>query len=121
MQAALCLQLSSKATSLADMHMHMHMYMQAMLLLVGKNGYKSKLSAVFEAMARDESWRVRKTIACGFHEVCTCTCMSHACHMYVTCYCPGREYFRREGVISDTYLPKFTQRLVSGGKITNIV
>lgn len=41
----------------------------AMLFMVGKDSFDSKLASGFKSMAQDKSWRVRKTIACGFHEV----------------------------------------------------
>ncbi len=50
--------------------MSVAVYVQAMLLMVGKEAYKAELSSTFESLAHDGSWRVRKTIAAGFHEVC---------------------------------------------------
>lgn len=41
-----------------------------MVLLVGKDAYKSKLASTFQALAHDTSPKIRRTIACGFHEVC---------------------------------------------------
>ena len=40
-----------------------------MVALVGKESFKSKLSATFQKLVKDTTPRVRKTIACGFHEV----------------------------------------------------
>lgn len=40
-----------------------------MLLMVGLESYQKELAPTFESLAQDDSWRVRKTIACGFHEV----------------------------------------------------
>jgi hypothetical protein len=51
-----------------------------MLLILGKDAYKTELAATFESLTLDESPTVRKTIACGFHEV--------SMHAYARRYMP---------------------------------
>lgn len=51
--------------------------LQAMALVVGKDAFKTELFSTFERLAQDECPRVRKAIACGFHEVCCDDIMCH--------------------------------------------
>ena len=42
---------------------------QAMLLFCGAAGFQSELAATFHSLVEDPHALVRRTIACGFHEV----------------------------------------------------
>ena len=40
-----------------------------MLLFVGEKSFQSDLLPTLRKLASDENWKVRRTLACGFHEV----------------------------------------------------
>ena len=49
--------------------MFIFLYPQAMLLFCGAAGFQSELAATFHSLVEDPHALVRRTIACGFHEV----------------------------------------------------
>ena len=63
-----------------------------MVLFVGTKRFETKLAQVLRLLAEDSNWRVRRTVACGFHEV-SIYCFSLYLHvLYNVCTCKYMEH-----------------------------
>lgn len=50
-------------------------YLQAMVLFAGPQRFSTELFSIFHDLVQDPHALVRRTVACGFHEVCSIHCL----------------------------------------------